>query len=72
MREVVLKVAPAAEGWWVDCDLPLEPMFFLSGARAEQSARDLALRLTHNGRDVRLFVKDRRDQTIATHRYFSL
>lgn len=72
MREVVLKVAPAAQGWWVDCDLPLEPIFFLSGAQAERTARELALRLTDNGRDVRLFVKDLRDQTIATHRYFSL
>lgn len=71
MREVVLSVAPVAEGWWLDCDLPLEPTFFASGARAEQTARDLALRLTSCGRDVRLFVKDRRDQTIATHRYFS-
>ena len=72
MREVVLRVAPVAAGWWLDCDLPLEPTFFSSGDRAEQTARDLALRLTDAGRDVRVFVKDRRDQTVASHRYFSL
>lgn len=71
MKEVVLNIAPAAEGWWLDCDLPLEPLFFLSGARAEKTARDLALRLTGAGRDVRLFVKDRSDAPVATHRYFA-
>jgi hypothetical protein len=72
MKEVVLNVAPAAEGWWVDCDLPLEPIFFRSGDLAEQTARKLALLLTDLGRDVRLFVRDRLDYPVATHRYFSL
>lgn len=72
MVEVILKVAPAADGWWVDCDLPLEPTFFHSGAKAEQTARALAVRLTDAGRDVRIFVKDRRERTIASHRYFAL
>lgn len=72
MVEVVLKVAPAAGGWWVDCDLPLEPTFFHSGATAEQAARALALRLADTGRDVRLFIRDALTRTIATHRYFAL
>jgi hypothetical protein len=72
MSEVVMSVMPAGGGWWVNCDLPLEPTYYLSGARAEQTARNLAVRLTEAGRDVRLFVKDRQEQTIATHRYFSL
>jgi hypothetical protein len=72
MKEVVLNVAPAATGWWVDCDLPLEPIFFLSADLAEQTARGLAVRLTDLGRDVRLFIQDGLHQTVATHRYFSL
>jgi hypothetical protein len=72
MREVVLSVAPAARGWWLDCDLPLEPTFFLCGDVAERTARELALKLTAIGRDVRVFVKNGLDQTTATHRYFSL
>ena len=71
MREVVMSVLPAAEGWWVECDLPLEPTFYLSGARAEACARDLAVRLRDIGLDVRLLVKDRRERTVATHRYLS-
>jgi hypothetical protein len=72
MKEVVLNVAPAAEGWGVACDLPLEPIFFGSADRAEEAARGLALRLTDLGRDVRLFVRNRLNETTATHRYFSL
>jgi hypothetical protein len=72
MTEVVLKVVPAAHGWWLDCDLPLEPTFFLSGDLAEQTARALALRLAECGRNVQLFVKDRLDQTVSSHQYFSL
>lgn len=72
MIEVTLKVGPAGEGWWVDCDLPLEPTYFHSGAQAERVARALALRLTDCGRDVRLFVQDRSERTVATHRYFSI
>lgn len=72
MKEVVLQVAPAADGWWVECDLPLEPTFFLSADLAEHTARELALRLTDLGRDVRLFVRDRLNQIVATHRYFAL
>jgi hypothetical protein len=72
MKEIVLNVGPAAEGWWINCDLPLEPTYFLSADLAEQTARSLALRLTDLGRDVRLFVRDGLNRTVATYRYFSL
>jgi hypothetical protein len=72
MVEVILKVGPAGGGWWVDCDLPLEPTFFHSGAKAEQAARALALRLTAAGREVRIFIKDQSERAVATHRYFAL
>lgn len=72
MIEVVLKVSPSPGGWSVNCDLPLEPTFFHSGAKAEQTARALALRLSDAGRDVRLVLEDRWEQTIATHCYLAL
>jgi hypothetical protein len=72
MHEVVLKVSPAAAGWWIDCDLPLEPTYFSSGARAEQTAQALALRLSDAGHDVRILIRDRADQLVATRRYFAL
>jgi hypothetical protein len=71
MTDVTLKVQPAAGGWWVDCDLPLEPTYFRSGARAEATARALALRLTDTGCDVRVVINDRAEQVVATHRYFA-
>jgi hypothetical protein len=70
MDEVVLKIRPAAGGWWVDCDLPLQPTYFRSGARAEETAQVLALRLSDAGLDVRVLIRDRTDQLVATRRYF--
>ena len=72
MKDIVLNVAPAADGWWVECDLPLEPTYFFSADLAEATARGLALRLSDVGRDVRLFIRDGLNQTIATHRYFAI
>lgn len=69
MLELTLKVEPASDGWWLDCDLPLEPTYFRSGARAESAARNLALRLSDAGRDVRLVIRDRRLRTVAMHVY---
>ena len=69
MHEVVLKVHPAAGGWWVDCDLPLEPTYFRSGARAEEVARLLALTLRGVGHDVQLTIRDRTDQVVQVRRY---
>jgi hypothetical protein len=71
MSEVVLQVRPASGGWWVDCNLPLEPTYYRSGARAEETARSLALRLCNLGRDVRVIVNDRGQQTVATQIYFA-
>jgi len=68
--DVTMRVHPAAGGWWIDCDLPLEPTYFRSGALAEQVARSLALRLSRVGHDVKLVINDRAEQTVATHRYF--
>jgi hypothetical protein len=71
MNEVLLTVHPAAGGWWLACDLPLEPTYFRSGALAEQVARSLAIRLSGAGRDVKLVINDRSEQPVATHLYFA-
>jgi len=72
MNEVVLRVQPAAGGWWVDCDLPIEPTYFRSGARAEEVARSLAIHLSGAGHEVKVEIRDRSELTVATQRYFAL
>ena len=72
MADVTMQVQPASGGWWLDCDLPLERTYFRSGAQAENVARELALRLSGVGHDVRVIISDRALQVIATRRYFAL
>lgn len=72
MADVTMQVKPASGGWWLDCDLPLERTFFRTGAQAENVARELALRLSGVGHDVRVIISDRALQVIATRRYFAL
>ena len=72
MQEVVLNVAPTTAGWSVDCNLPLEPAFFLSAESAEQMAKSLALRLADIGQDVRLLIANSHNEPVATHCFFSL
>ena len=43
-RQHKIAVAPVDGGWSIACDGGLEPMMFLSGARAEAQARALAQR----------------------------
>jgi hypothetical protein len=72
MKDVQLQVQPAPVGWWVDCDLPIEPTFFHSGARAETVARSLAIHLSGAGHDVRVVIEDRAHRVVATQRYVAL
>ncbi len=72
MLDVHILVGPAVGGGWrVDCDMPLEPAYFRSGARAEQTARTLAERVSAAGVDAKVIIADRRDQVVATQRYFA-
>lgn len=71
MADVTMQVKPASGGWRVDCDLPLERMYFRSGARAESVAYELAMRLSDVGHDVRVIITDRASQIVATRRYFA-
>ncbi|MBU1376258.1 MAG: hypothetical protein KKE02_16640 [Alphaproteobacteria bacterium] len=72
MKDVQLQVQPASGGWWIECDPPIEPTFFHSGARAETVARNLAIHLSGAGHDVRVLIEDRANQGVATQRYFAL
>ena len=71
LRTVRVSVHPAAGGWEMACDLPVEPVYFRSGASAEAAARSLAVRLSGEGNDVKLTVHDRAARPIATQRYFA-
>ena len=71
MRTILVSILPAAGGWELDCDLPVETTYFRSGGRAEEAARNLAVRLIGEGNDVKLVVHDRSAQPVATQRYFA-
>ncbi len=71
MKDVLMRVQPAASGWQIRCDLPLEAAYFRSGARAEQVARNLATHLSGAGHDVRVVIEDRTAQVVATQNYFA-
>ncbi len=49
----------------------LEPMFFLSGARAERAARRLAYRLAGAGCEARVRIRDLQNVIVGDHRYFA-
>ena len=72
MKDVHLGGQPASIGWWVGCDLPIEPTYFHSGARVEKVASDLALHLSDAGHDVRVVIEDRARQGLAKQRYFAV
>ena len=72
LSHVRLTVRPAAGGWQVRCDFPLETSYFRSGAQAERAARDLAVRLSALGHDVQLVIEDRGRQVVGTQFYFAL
>ena len=50
-------VEPAGDGWIVRGDFRGAPLQFLTGARAEQSARELAHRLADAGEPVVLEIR---------------
>ena len=66
-----IAVAPVDGGWSLHCDCGLEPMMFLSGARAEAHARALARRLSQAGEDVELTVRDRSRTVVGQQRYYA-
>ena len=69
-HQLYIAVTPVEGGGWsLACDDHLEPMMFLSGARAEAQARALARRLSEAGSDVELTVRDRSRTLVGQTRY---
>ena len=71
VQDVLVTVRPVAEGWLIDCDAGLEPLFFGSGAQAEAHAHLLASRIARTGCDSRVMVHDRRRRLVGARRYFA-
>jgi hypothetical protein len=68
-RQHHISVSPVAGGWALGCGEGLQPMLFLSGACAEQQARNLARRLTAAGDVAEVLVHDRASALIGATRY---
>ncbi|HEX7885550.1 MAG TPA: hypothetical protein VF474_06195 [Phenylobacterium sp.] len=70
MEDVVLRVRPAASGWLVEAR-DLEPLMFLSGAKAEAQAHALARCMAGAGNDAEVVVHDRTEKIVGAARYFA-
>ena len=66
----IIRVGPVDGGWVVDCEGAAEPAVYLSGAKAEATARLTAARLAAAGQDVRIDILDR-DKREAGIRWFN-
>jgi hypothetical protein len=64
-----ITVGPVDGGWSVRCDHNLEPVMFLSGGRAEQYAKALAMRMSRAGRSAQVLVHDRTLALVGASRY---
>lgn len=69
MDQVELSVRPAEVGWKVESSEGVEPQLFLSGGRAERSARALAAMLASAGKAVRLVIEDRASRVVGQERF---
>jgi hypothetical protein len=70
MREVMVFVRPAGSGWQVDTAFAGAPLMFLSGAKAETAAHDLARRLSRRGgAAAQVVIEDRTRQVVGAKRY---
>ncbi|WP_374468646.1 hypothetical protein [Phenylobacterium sp.] len=69
MSEHRISVGPVDGGWAVLCEGETQPLMFLSGRRAEEQARNLALALTRGGMAAVVSVHDRSQALIGAARY---
>jgi len=70
MNEVMVFVRPAGGGWQVETQVSDSPLMFLSGAKAETAAHDLARRLSRlGGAAAQVVVEDRASQVVGARRY---
>lgn len=71
MTNLEVRVSPIQGGWRVQ-SAGLADLMFLSGARAEEKARNLAACLARCGIDVMLVIHDRASQVVGARRYFAI
>jgi hypothetical protein len=70
MTELKVFVRPAASGWQVETAFADAPQMFLSGAKAEVAAHDLARRLSRRGgAAAEVVIEDRASQVVGAKRY---
>jgi hypothetical protein len=69
--DALVKVRPMGAAWVVDGAERLEPLLFLSGAKAEAQAHAIAKSIAKVGGDARVAIHDRTEQLVGTIRYFA-
>jgi hypothetical protein len=70
MREVMVFVRPAGGGWQVETAVSDAPLMFLSGAKAESAAHELAQKLSRRGGTAaHVVVEDRMSQVVGAKHY---
>lgn len=65
----LITVKPVPGGWVVDQTPDGMPLMFLGGGRAEQKARELAVRVSRTGEAAEVTVHDRAGRPIGHFRY---
>jgi hypothetical protein len=71
MDEISMTVRSVGGGWMVEGATGLQPLLFLSGAKAEAQAHRLARCLARTRCDARVEVLDRNEQLLGTACYFA-
>ncbi|HKP77504.1 MAG TPA: hypothetical protein VJU34_00090 [Phenylobacterium sp.] len=71
MIDALVKVRPVGTAWIVEGAERLQPLLFLSGAKAEAQAHAIAQSIAKTGGDARVAVHDRAEQLVGTVRYFA-
>jgi len=66
---VSIEVLPVEGGWSVRCSASGESLLFFSGAKAEESARLLAAKLSGSGGPCEVIVRDRHGGVVGASRY---
>jgi len=69
--ELAVRVVAVRGGWSVQCDEVDHALMFLSGAKAEAKAHDLARRLAVHGRTTHVTIHDRNHVPLVTAFYFA-
>jgi hypothetical protein len=69
--EQLIEVSHVGGAWRLDVQGGFEPTLFLSGGRAESTARRLACCFAEAGCDARVQVHDKQHVLVGDHRYFA-